>query len=119
MDQLRIAICDDEILDLSQTLDLVKKYDSNNQLQITTFLRATDLMEKSKSNPFNIVLLDIEMEPPTGFDIAKELILSDNSPTIIFTTKSNAYALKGYGIAIPVKKRSDAVFTPDKWYLFE
>lgn len=100
MDQLRIAICDDEILDLSQTLDLVKKYDSNNQLQITTFLRATDLMEKSKSNPFNIVLLDIEMEPPTGFDIAKELILSDNSPTIIFTTKSNAYALKGYGIAI-------------------
>ncbi len=26
---------------------------------------------------------------------------------------------EGYGIAIPVKKRSDAVFAPDKWYLFE
>ena len=40
------------------------------------------------------------MEPPSGFDIAKELTSTDNPPIIIFTTKSNAYALKGYGIAI-------------------
>jgi len=26
---------------------------------------------------------------------------------------------EGYGISIPVKKRSDAVFVPDKWYKFE
>lgn len=100
MDQLHIAICDDEIVDLSQTLDLVKVYDNNNQLQITTFLRAADLMEKAKQHPFDIVLLDIEMEPPSGFDIAKELTSTDNPPIIIFTTKSKAYALKGYGIAI-------------------
>lgn len=100
MDQLHIAICDDEIIDLSQTLELVKAYDSNSQLQITTFLRAADLMEKAKQYPFDIVLLDIEMEPPSGFDIAKELTSTDNPPIIIFTTKSNAYALKGYGIAI-------------------
>ena len=100
MDQLHIAICDDEIIDLSQTLELVKVYDSNSQLQITTFLRAADLMEKAKQYPFDVVLLDIEMEPPSGFDIAKELTSTDNPPIIIFTTKSNAYALKGYGIAI-------------------
>jgi len=100
MDQLHIAICDDEIEDLSQALDLVKIYDKSNQLQITTFLRAADLLEKVTQYSFDIVLLDIEMEPPSGFDIAKELISKDNAPTIIFTTKSNAYALKGYGIAI-------------------
>lgn len=100
MDQLHIAICDDEIIDLSLTLELVKAYDSNSQLQITTFLRAADLMEKANQYPFDIVLLDIEMEPPSGFDIAKELTSTDNPPIIIFTTKSNAYALKGYGIAI-------------------
>lgn len=100
MDQLHIALCDDEIVDLSQTLDLLKLYDKNNQLLITTFLRAADLMEKAKQYSFDIVLLDIEMEPPSGFDIAKELSSTDNAPTIIFTTKSNAYALKGYGIAI-------------------
>ena len=26
---------------------------------------------------------------------------------------------EGYGISIPVKKRSDVVFEPDKWYMFE
>ena len=98
MDQLHIAICDDEIEDLSQALDLVKIYDKSNQLQITTFLRAADLLEKVTQ--YSFVLLDIEMEPPSGFDIAKALISEDNAPTIIFTTKSNAYALKGYGIAI-------------------
>lgn len=100
MEQLQIAICDDEIIDLSQTLELVKIYDHNSQLQISTFLRAVDLMERANQFPFDIVLLDIEMEPPSGFDVAKHLMCMDNPPTIIFTTKSNAYALKGYGVAI-------------------
>lgn len=100
MDQLNIAICDDEIVDLSQTLELLKIYDNNSQLQISTFLRAADLMERAKQYLFDIVLLDIEMEPPSGFDVAKQLTSTENPPTIIFTTKSNAYALKGYGIAI-------------------
>lgn len=100
MDQLHIAICDDEMLDLSQVMELVNLYNNNNQLQITTFLHAVDLLNASNKDKFDIVLLDIEMEPPSGFDVAKELIVKDNPPTIIFTTKSNAYALKGYGIAI-------------------
>lgn len=100
MDQLYLAICDDEMLDLSQVLELVKLYNNNNQLQIATFLHAADLLNASNQDKFDIVLLDIEMEPPSGFDVAKELIAKDNPPTIIFTTKSNAYALKGYGVAI-------------------
>lgn len=100
MDQLHIAICDDEMLDLSQVMELVNLYNNNNQLQITTFLHAVDLLNASNKDKFDIVLLDIEMEPPSGFDVAKELIETDYPPTIIFTTKSNAYALKGYGIAI-------------------
>lgn len=100
MDQLRVAICDDEMLDLSQTLELVRLYDKHTQLQISTFLRAADLLETSENILFDIVLLDIEMEPPSGFDVARKLISAENPPTVIFTTKSNAYALKGYGIAI-------------------
>lgn len=40
------------------------------------------------------------MEPPTGFDIAKVLVSLESPPVVIFATKSNAYALKGYGVAI-------------------
>lgn len=40
------------------------------------------------------------MEPPTGLDIAKVLVSLESPPVVIFATKSNAYALKGYGVAI-------------------
>lgn len=100
MKKLRLGICDDEIQDLAQLLELMKWYDEGCQLQITTFLHAKDLLHAAKSSCFDIVILDIEMEPPTGFDVAKELTVMPNPPVIMFATKSNAYAIKGYGVAI-------------------
>lgn len=100
MEKLRLGICDDETQDLAQILEMVKRYDGDCQLQITTFLHAKDLLYAAKASGFDITILDIEMEPPTGFDAAKELIAMPNPPIVIFATKSNAYALKGYGVAI-------------------
>ena len=100
MDKYNIAICDDEAFDLTKTIELVKRYDFQNQLHVEAFFRAIDLLEAGKQKNFDIILLDIEMDPPSGFDIAKEFAGLDASPTIIFTTKSKAYSLKGYGIAI-------------------
>ena len=98
MDKLRLGICDDETQDLAQILEMVKRYDEDCLLQTTTFLHAKDLLYAAKASGFDITILDIEMEPPTGFDVAKELIAMPNPPIVIFATKSNAYALKGYGI---------------------
>lgn len=100
MDNLRIGICDDEPQDLAHILELVKLYDSDSQLQVTTFLHAKNLLDEARKTGFDITLLDIEMEPPTGFDAAKALIAMPEPPIVIFATKSNAYALKGYGVAI-------------------
>lgn len=100
MEKFRIAICDDEALDLTKTIELVKRYDAQNQLRVEVFFRSLDLQEAVKKEKFEIILLDIEMDPPSGFDIAKEFAKLDDSPTIIFTTKNKAYSLKGYGIAI-------------------
>lgn len=100
MKNMRIGICDDEPGDLAQILKLLKQYDGDGQLQVTTFLHARDLIAAAKTISFDIVILDIEMESPTGFDAAKILINMPESPIVIFATKSNAYALKGYGIAI-------------------
>lgn len=100
MENLRLGICDDETQDLAQVLEMVKQYDIDCQLQITTFLHARDLLHTATTSGFDIAILDIEMEPPTGFDIAKEFISMPNPPIVIFATKSNAYALKGYGVAI-------------------
>lgn len=100
MEKLRLGICDDETQDLAEILEMVKRYDKDCQLQITTFLHAKDLLHSARVSSFDIAILDIEMEPPTGFDVAKELIATPNPPIVIFATKSNAYALKGYGVAI-------------------
>ena len=67
MEQLHIAICDDESVDLIHALDLVSQYDTAQQFVVSTFLRAADLLAAAKTASFDIVLLDIEMPPPTGF----------------------------------------------------
>lgn len=100
MDAIRVGICDDEKRDLTQILDLMVSYDKTEQLQIDSFLRSDDLFAASKQRGFDIVILDIEMEPPTGFEIAKKLVKFQNPPVILFATKSSYYAAKGYGIAI-------------------
>lgn len=100
MSKLRIAVCDDDPLDLGQALEMIQQYDKNRNLEILSFMRAGDLLKPSAINAFDIVLLDIEMEMPNGYEVAKQLVLAQNPPVIIFATKSSAYTLKGYGIAL-------------------
>lgn len=88
MDKLRLGICDDETQDLAQILEMVKRYDEDCLLQTTTFLHAKDLLYAAKASGFDITILDIEMEPPTGFDVAKELIAMPNPPIVILPPKA-------------------------------
>lgn len=100
MSKLRIAVCDDDPFDLGQTLDMIQQYDKNKNLELISYIRAGDLLRPSVANAFDIVLLDIEMEMPNGYEVAKQLVLAQDPPVIIFVTKSSAYTLKGYGIAL-------------------
>lgn len=100
MEKLRIVVCDDELVDLNQIMQLLQEYDRQQQFQITTYVSAADVLQGAKAHPFDVALLDIEMPPPTGFTVAKQLIALPDAPVILFTTKSNAYTLKGYGIAL-------------------
>lgn len=100
MSQLRIAICDDEASDLQHVLEMMRLYDANRQMSIQTFSHASALLEQANSEGFDIILLDIEMTQPNGYDVAKELKKQPSPPVIIFVTKSSAYTLQGYGIAL-------------------
>lgn len=99
MERVRIAVCDDERVDLDYTLELIKRYDTELLMQVDSYIDADSILT-SEIDSYDIVLLDIEMPPPTGFEVASMLVSKPNPPVIIFTTKSNAYAVKGYGIAI-------------------
>lgn len=96
MNRLRIAICDDDPVDLGQVLGQVREYDAGQNLELLAYTKAADLLATSA----DIVLLDIEMETPNGYEVAKQLARTPDPPVIVFVTKSSAYTLKGYGIAL-------------------
>lgn len=100
MKNLHIMICDDDPLDLEKTTQMVKEYDVSGQLQISACLQAKELLNSDTSPSYDIVLLDIEMESPNGYDVAKQLVAKADPPVIIFVTQSSEYTLKGYGIAL-------------------
>lgn len=98
MGTLRIAVCDDEPLDLSNTIEMIKEYDKVKMFDIVPFTRASSLL--NAADAFDIILLDIEMEAPNGYDMARQIADAPAPPVIIFVTKSSTYTLKGYGIAL-------------------
>ena len=102
MKKLHIMICDDDPLDLEKTTQMVKEYDVSGLLQISACLQAKELLNLDISPSYDIVLLDIEMESPNGYDVAKQLVAKADPPVIIFVTQSSEYTLKGYGIALRV-----------------
>lgn len=96
---MRIAICDDDEKDLLALRNAVSAFDQTGGIEVCTFSSAAELYKAEKTKKFSIAILDIEMEPPNGYDIAKQLVESGTAPIIIFLTNSMAYTLRGYGIA--------------------
>ena len=96
---LRIAICDDEQNDLLQLQDMVINYCLPTIPEISCFESASALFDTAKCIQYDLVLLDIEMESPNGYEIARKLIEQDHKPLIIFVTNSMAYTIRGYGVA--------------------
>lgn len=100
MGKLRIAVCDDDPIDLDNTISMIEKYDKSKTFDIVSFTQASPLLNATNAGAFDILLLDIEMKAPNGYDVARQITATASPPVIIFVTKSSAYTLKGYGIAL-------------------
>lgn len=94
---LKIAICDDEATDLQHLKELVEAYDYS--LDITTFSTAKALYDGFQATFYDLIFLDIEMEPPTGYEVACQLMEQQDKPLIVFVTNSSEYTIRGYGVA--------------------
>lgn len=98
---MKIAICDDEQLQL----DLLEKYClewlSKNKLhaEITTYSSAEAFLftyEDDKS--FDILLLDIQMKELDGISLAKKLRILGDKLSIIFITGVKEFVFEGYHV---------------------
>ena len=83
--------------DIPQALDLLRKDLQDHCPEIEIIGEAKSVVEGSKllrSTVPDVVFLDIELQDGSGFDILE--ILGDISFKIIFTTASDAHAIKAF-----------------------
>lgn len=90
---LNIAICDDEINDISILKKYISRYnvETDNNIVVSSFLSAKELLLDYSNNHYDVVLLDIEMPDINGMDLAKQLRETDDDLFIVFTTSYPEY----------------------------
>ena len=98
---LKIAVCDDNIADLSNVVSLIEDYQASqrdkNIIKYTAFQSAVDLIAAMESGQqYDLVLLDILMPFMTGMDAAKEIRQFNQAVKIIFMTSSPEFAVESY-----------------------
>lgn len=114
---MHIAICDDNIDELTRIVTLLELYCRERDSSITyeSFNSALELLETMKERQFDLLLLDILMPGITGMDAAKEIRRTDSDIPIIFLTSSREFAVESYRVGAkdyimkPVNK--DEVFS--------
>lgn len=95
---LKIAICDDEKVDLEIINDLTTQLLNtlNIKFDIQKFNSGHKLLESTMS--FDLLLLDIEMDEINGIDIARNIRMYNREIKIIFITNSQNYLRVGYTV---------------------
>lgn len=100
---LKIAICDDNIEDLSNMVSIINEYQSLQRdkhiISYTAFQNALDLISAIESGQlYDLLLLDILMPLMTGMDAAKEIRQFNQDVKIIFSTSSTEFAVESYAV---------------------
>lgn len=97
---MKIAICDDESMELGRISSLIDTYRRENNAPLTykTFESATELISNISSGDFNVFLLDIVMPGINGMQAAHEIRAFDAGVKIIFLTSSPEFAVESYTV---------------------
>jgi len=98
---LQIALCDDNIDELSNMVQLIDLYRTSKHLSCehAVFPNGFEIISAlEKGKRFDIYCLDIIMPGFTGIDVAKEIRGFDKTAQILFFTSSPEFALESYSV---------------------
>ena len=101
MNELKIAICDDETLQLKLLEKYCISWLSKNKLQyaLKTYTSSEAfLFDYEDSADYDILLLDIQMKELSGIDLAKRLRAFGDDSAIIFITGIKDFVFEGYHV---------------------
>ena len=100
---LNIAICDDDIEELSKLNSIINDYIKANEDKIIINCKKFEsplelIAALEKNSHYDLIILDIIMPLFTGMDTAKEIRLFDENVKIIFLSSSPEFALESYSV---------------------
>ena len=94
-----IAICEDEQIQTKQLVDVLRRYEKENsiQMKIITFESAESFIQYS-SEPYHLVFLDIGLPGLDGIHLAKKIREASTQTQIAFLTAHEKYWPEGYKV---------------------
>lgn len=97
---MRIAVCDDSPEYLQNTVEMIKMWskESNMDVDVFSFDNGDDLLRKCPESRFDLIFLDIIMPLFNGIDTAREIRQTDSEIKIVFLTSSTEFALDSYDV---------------------
>lgn len=100
---LKIAICDDDVCELSNIISIINEYKEMNiyryDITYTAFQSAVELIAAVEGgNQYVIILLDIIMPLISGMEAAREIRTYDKVAKIVFLTSSPEFAVDSYAV---------------------
>lgn len=103
MNTYRIAVCDDDPVMREQLHSFCRELLDGESIPyaITAFPSAAELEKRMNSDvekPFNLLILDIQMNGMTGLELARSLRSKDDRISIIFVTACDNYLSEGYDV---------------------
>lgn len=111
---MKIAICDDDIVQVRYIENLIKLWRDEKKVacSIEGFYSAEEFLFKYQGrNPFDVLILDIQMKDINGMELAKKIRAVDRNVKIIFLTGVKEYVFEGYEVGAvryilkPLKER--------------
>ncbi|MFA6808502.1 MAG: LytTR family DNA-binding domain-containing protein [Eubacteriales bacterium] len=95
-----VAICDDEQKDLAVIAGYLKELNRRTyRMEILPFNNGQNLVATyKKGQRFDLIILDMMMEPLNGIDTAKKIRVFDTQVPIIIVTATVEFAMDGYKI---------------------
>ncbi|MEG1782540.1 MAG: LytTR family DNA-binding domain-containing protein [Oscillospiraceae bacterium] len=97
---MNIAICDDDLYELTHIKSLLECYNQENGTTITykTYGSAVELLSTAQVSEYDLLIMDIIMPGFTGIQAAQEVRTFDEDIKIIFLTSSPEFAVESYSV---------------------
>lgn len=98
---MRIAYCDDEQVQLDYLAHFVAEWSAKSGVScdFTGYQSAKELLfENPDRIPFDLLILDIDMQGMDGMELARDIRKRDKSVPILFLTNRKEYVFEGYEV---------------------